>query len=92
MIAVGDNAFQAPTSAEETIDPLVMRGDSIGLGDITINTMMDHAHRICRYLSSLRANRIMLIQGVWSAELFNHGDMLDMSIVLLAYLAIDSKS
>ena len=35
VLAVGDSAFQAPSSEAQAVDPLVMRGYAIGIGHYT---------------------------------------------------------
>ena len=92
LVAVGDSAYQAPRT-EDGGDPLVMRGYMIALahrstasGEASRSApsgkmqfelqMLDYAsgrpHHVCR--------------GVWSAELHNICDMLDASLIQLAFL------
>ena len=77
---MGDNAFQAPSSEVQAVDPLVMRGYAIGIGHCTNG---EYNLQILAYAGG-KQNHVC--RGVWSAEVHNQCDMLDMATTLLGFL------
>ena len=80
VLAVGDSAFQAPASESQAVDPLVMRGYVIGIGHYSDN---GYNMQILAYAGG-KQNHVC--RGVWSAEVHNQCDMLDMATTLLGFL------
>ena len=84
MLAVGDSAFQAPTDEEAATDPLVMRGYGICLAHETItNGLHSYQLQVMEYCSGKQSR---VTRGVWSAELYNQSDMVDMAAILLGFM------
>ena len=77
-MAIGDSAFKVPTDDEDNTDALVMRGYAIALGpfDASTQTWSLQVLDICGGKQS------HVCRGVWSAELHNQCDMVDVAVIL----------
>jgi hypothetical protein len=82
MIAIGDSAYQAPSSESEAADPLVMRGCVVALAHYDEKTRTYHL-QILEYVAG-RQNQV--VRGVWAAELHNQCDMIDTAVLLTSFM------
>ena len=81
LVAIGDSAFKAPQADDDTSDALVMRGYAIVLGhfNAATNTWQIQVLEFCGGKQS------HVCRGVWSAELHNQCDMIDVAIILRGF-------
>eukprot|EP00959_Pyramimonas_sp_CCMP1952_P283070 5916800-Pyramimonas_sp.AAC.1 len=81
LIAVGDSVYQAPSDESKATDPLVMRGYVLGLAHYDEkNSKYD-----LQVLAFLGGKQNHVCRGVWSAEIHNQCDMLDMMVIILSF-------
>ena len=85
LVMVGDSAFQAPSKEEEAVDPLVMRGYVLAFAHETPNRQGDGSTHQLHLIEWSCGKQKHVCRGVWSSELHNQCDMVEMGTIISAF-------